>query len=299
MKIGTGFSFRSRPSFRSQGLSAVTNHARYAFPTGGMPDHAADPVGTAVFTTAYAVLPADTQRDIVTSLLPGWIGHRAWILARPLTGFAETFAQYAVELRPGGGSAAPDPDPGAQAAIFVAKGQLRLTIGAVAHSLRPGSFAYLPAGAPWQIWNPHDQEAGFHWIRKAYVPADGIMAPEPLILHEADIEAVGMPGAEDNWATQRFFDPLDPGYDFHVNIVNFQPGGRIPFAETHVMEHGLYVLQGTARYLLNTDWVEVGPGDFMWLRAFCPQACIATGNTAFRYLLYKDVNRHPALGPGR
>jgi (S)-ureidoglycine aminohydrolase len=81
----------------------------------------------------------------------------------------------------------------------------------------------------------------------------------------------------------------------HVNIVTFRPGGRIPFAETHVMEHGLYVLEGTARYLLNTDWVEVGPGDFMWLRAFCPQACVATGTGNFRYLLYKDVNRHPPL----
>ena len=84
-------------------------------------------------------------------------------------------------------------------------------------------------------------------------------------------------------------------YDFHVNIVNFKPGGRIPFAETHVMEHGLYVLQGTAEYLLNKDWVSVGPGDFMWLRAFCPQACIATGTEPFRYLLYKDVNRHVPL----
>jgi (S)-ureidoglycine aminohydrolase len=63
------------------------------------------------------------------------------------------------------------------------------------------------------------------------------------------------------------------------------------------MEHGLYVLQGSARYLLNRDWVDVGPGDFMWLRAFCPQACIATGTGPFRYLLYKDVNRHPSLAP--
>ena len=36
----------------------------------------------------------------------------------------------------------------------------------------------------------------------------------------------------------------------------------------------------------------------MWLRAFCPQACIATGDEPFRYLLYKDVNRHMPLSPG-
>lgn len=276
----------------------MTDDTHYAFPPGGMPAPETDPVGMAVFTPAYAVLPSDTQRDIVTSLLPGWTGHRVWILARPMTGFAETFAQYAVELTPGGGSATPEPNPQAQAAIFVAKGHLRLTIGTKTHNLRPGSFAFLPAGTPWEIWNSPEYDAGFHWVRKAYVPADGVMAPEPFVCHETEIKAHGMAGAEDSWATQRFFDPADLRYDFHMTIVNFQPGGRIPFAETHVMEHGLYVLQGTARYLLNTDWVEVGPGDFMWLRAFCPQACIATGDQAFRYLLYKDVNRHPALGLG-
>ena len=36
-------------------------------------------------------------------------------------------------------------------------------------------------------------------------------------------------------------------------------------------------------------------GDIMWLRAFCPQACYAGGPGRFRYLLYKDVNRHARL----
>jgi (S)-ureidoglycine aminohydrolase len=61
------------------------------------------------------------------------------------------------------------------------------------------------------------------------------------------------------------------------------------------MEHGLYVLEGKAVYRLNQDWVEVEAGDFMWLRAFCPQACYAGGPDRFRYLLYKDVNRHMNL----
>ena len=43
--------------------------------------------------------------------------------------------------------------------------------------------------------------------------------------------------------------------------------------------------------------VEVEAGDFMWLRAFCPQACDAGGPVPFRYLLYKDVNRHAPLVP--
>jgi (S)-ureidoglycine aminohydrolase len=34
-----------------------------------------------------------------------------------------------------------------------------------------------------------------------------------------------------------------------------------PFAETHVMEHGLCVLEGKAVCLLNKDWVELKAGD--------------------------------------
>ena len=90
-------------------------------------------------------------------------------------------------------------------------------------------------------------------------------------------------------------DTDDVRHDMHVNIVTFQPGGTIPFAETHVMEHGLYILEGKGVYRLNRDWVEVEAGDFLWLRAFCPQACYAAGPGRFRYLLYKDVNRHMPL----
>jgi (S)-ureidoglycine aminohydrolase len=267
----------------------------YAFPPGGLPPQTGDPQGRAIFTTSHAVIPADVQRDIVTSFLPQWQQTRAWVLARPLTGFAETFAQYAIEMDPEGGSDLPEPDRDAQVAMFVASGTARLTYGHEGHDLTPGTFAYVPPGAQWSLWNRGDVPCQIHWIRKRYTHVEGIGLPELKVLHETDVPAIDMPHSYGAWSTQRFLDPLDMRYDMHLNIVTFLPEGRIPFAETHVMEHGLYVLQGTGRYLLNTDWVDVGPGDFLWLRAFCPQACVATGEVPFRYLLYKDVNRHPPL----
>ncbi|TNC49837.1 (S)-ureidoglycine aminohydrolase [Rubellimicrobium rubrum] len=265
----------------------------YAFPPGGLPDQSQDPAtNRAVFTTAYAFIPAAVQRDIVTSFFPGWDGTRAWILARPLSGFAETFAQYAMEVQPGGGSDTPEPDQGAEGVILIAEGTGCLRIGGADHNLGPGGYAYLPAGEAWSL--RATSLLRFHWVRRRFVPAQGVPAPEAFVTSDQDTPVRWMPNT-DLWGTTRFVDPEDLRHDMHVNIVTFQPGGRIPFAETHVMEHGLYVLEGTARYLLNTDWVEVGPGDFMWLRAFCPQACVVTGEGPFRYLLYKDVNRHPAL----
>ncbi len=267
----------------------------YAFPPGGLPPQTEEPAESgAIFTEAYAFIPGSTQRSITASLLPGWEDAQAWILARPMTGFAETFAQYALEVAPGGGSSAPEPDPGAQGALLVAEGQGELTVEGVTHALRPGSFAWLPPRSGWALRNAGAVPLRLHWIRKRWLAAPGLAPAEAVVTHDDDQPVNWMPDT-DLWGTTRFLDTSDMRHDMHVNIVTFRPGGRIPFAETHVMEHGLYVLQGTARYLLNRDWVTVGPGDFMWLRAFCPQACFATGSEDFRYLLYKDVNRHPTL----
>jgi (S)-ureidoglycine aminohydrolase len=266
----------------------------YYVPRGGLPGQDELTTDRAVFTEAYAVLPRGTMRDIVISRFPHWDDTRGWVLARPLSGFAETFSQYIVEVGPGGGSDRPDDDQRAEAVLFVVDGTPTLTVEGRDHELRPGSYAYLPAGAGWRVRNGSSATATFHWIRKAYQDVDGIERPEPFVTHEDDVAIEPMPGT-DAWGTQRFVDPDDVRHDMHVNIVTFQPGGSIPFPEIHVMEHGLYVLEGKAVYLLNKDWVEVEAGDFMWLRAFCPQACYAGGPGRFRYLLYKDVNRHARL----
>ena len=255
----------------------------------------------AMFREAYAVLPRGTQRDIVASRLPSWAGTRLWVLARPLTGFAETFSQYLMEVAPGGGSQQPEPDRGAEAVLFVMAGELTLTLGgdpAQRHRMTPGGYAFLAPGEHWTVTNDGAEAARFMWIRKVYQEVDGVDVPSSFVTNERDVEPVPMPDTDGRWTTTRFVDPDDVRHDMHVSIVTFQPGGIIPFAETHVMEHGIYVLEGQAVYRLNEDWVEVQAGDFMWLRAFCPQACYAGGPGPFRYLLYKDVNRHAPLGLG-
>jgi len=267
----------------------------YFAPTGGHPGQTEVMTDRAVFKTAYAVIPKGVMRDIVTSVFPHWNDTRAWIIARPLSGFAETFSHYIMEVAPGGGSDTPEPDAEAEGVLFVVSGQIDLVIDGQGHVLAEGGYAFLAPGADWSVQNSTSANATFHWIRKAYEVAQGVDVPGSFVANEADIAPNVMPDTNGAWSTTRFVDPADLRHDMHVTIVNFEPGGSIPFAETHVMEHGLYVLEGKAVYRLNDDWVEVEAGDYMWLRAFCPQACVAAGPGRFRYLLYKDVNRHPKL----
>ena len=267
----------------------------YAAPRDGLPPQTTLHTGRAIFTNSYAVIPRGVMTDIVTSLLPGWVKTRAWIIARPMSGFSETFSQYILQIEPDGGSTTPEPEAQAEGVLFITEGRLTLTLGVESHDLAPGSYAYLPAGSLWTLHNPTDKPARLHWIRKLYEPAPGWPTPEAFVTNEQDRIPAAMPGTQGRWATTRFVAHDNLSHDMQVNIVTFQPGGLIPFEETHVMEHGLYVLEGKAVYRLNRDWVEVEAGDYMWLRAYCPQACYAAGPGPFRYLLYKDMNRHVRL----
>ena len=140
----------------------------YYVPRGGLPGQTELATDRTRFTEAYALLGKRTMRDIVTSYLPFWDDTRLWVIARPLSGFAETFSQYIVEVAPGGGSDRPESDPNAEAVLFVLEGTVELTIEGGAHTLSAGGYAYLPPGAGWTLRNRADGPASFHWIRKAY-----------------------------------------------------------------------------------------------------------------------------------
>lgn len=249
---------------------------------------------SAIVTPAYTVIPNSVMREIVTSVLPEWTGTRAWILNRPVAGGATTFAQLLVEVSPGGGADAPEPQPEVEGFLFVLSGEVALELDGQRHTLTPGGYAYIPPAARWSLRNDATEDAQFHWFRKRYERVAGL-EPRPFVGNEQDVAPDPMPGTGGSWRTSRLFDVADLAYDFHITIVTFEPGAKIPFLETHVMEHGIYVLEGNAVYRLNDDWVELQPGDYFSLRAFCPQACYAGGPGVFRYLLYKDVNRQITL----
>ena len=272
---------------------------RYAVPRGGLPRQSEMTGDRSVFTEAYTLITRRTMSDITASRLPLWTRMRMWVLARPMTGFTETFSHALVEVAPRGGSDRPESDTLAEAVLFVTSGRLSLNIRSdpdgegEGFELRAGAYVYLPAGVPWEIYNGGTEPASFHWIRKRYEAVEGLAPPPPFVSRDEEVAPVPMPETNGAWATTRFVAEDDMAHDMHVNIVTFTPGAVIPFLETHVMEHGLYVLQGKGLYRLNRDWVEVEAGDYIAMRGFCPQGCYAAGDEPFRYLLYKDVNRQP------
>ena len=119
----------------------------YFSPKGGLPPQSKLLSDRAVFNSTYAVIPRGCFADIVTSLLPFWKHMRMWVVARPMTGFAETFSQYVVQLQPEGGSDNPESNAGVQSVLFLTSGAAKLTIDNESHIVESGGYAYIPAGS--------------------------------------------------------------------------------------------------------------------------------------------------------
>jgi (S)-ureidoglycine aminohydrolase len=226
------------------------------------------------------------------SFLPDWHETKCWILVSPAIGHGAAFAQYLLHIEPGGGSGHPEQESGVEGFLFVLEGAAHLEVEGEPKQLPPGGYAFLPSGMAWSLKAGSDGLRCL-WIRKAYEPYDG-PKPNLIVCHENDADSYPGPGT-DRKSTKFLIPRDDIAHDFQMTIVTFEPGSSISTPEAHVMEHGLYLLQGKGVYLLNEIWHEVRAGHFIWMKAFCPQAFFATGESTSRYLLYKNVNRQIRL----
>ena len=87
----------------------------------------------------------------------------------------------------------------------------------------------------------------------------------------------------------------DLAFDMNMHILSFEPGASHAFVETHVQEHGAYVLSGEGMYLLDETWMGIKKNDFIWMGAYCAQAAYGVGRETFSYVYSKDCNRDVPL----
>ncbi len=232
-------------------------------------------------TPHYAVMPPD---GILQSRLPGFAGARVHFQTSPAMGAG--FAQALLVLAPGGGTAAPRED-GLEHFFYVVEGAAEIGPSGEERHLEPGGFCYVPAGRAYDL--RATEETRIVWIKRPYEPAPGISSPEPRFGSRQDTPILRKHTDGRGWQTLLGEDDLR--MDMEINILSFAPGTHFPFVETHVMEHGLYMLDGQGLYLLGRDWHECWAGDFIWMGAYVPQQFYCTGWGEAAYLLYKNVNR--------
>lgn len=262
-------------------------------PRGGFPTQSELVTSRSVSKFDYAIRP---PTNICRSRLPEWQGTLAWVLASPGIGYGCTFAEYLLQIEPGGGSAQPEPEAGVEGFLYVLGGTLQLSASqAGPQRLDAGGYAFLPPDVPWSAHNAGGEPLLCLWVRKAYQPFKELK-PAFIVGKEQDLPAHLVTG-EVGWATKYLLPPDDLAYDMAMSIMEFPSGGVHSYIETHAEEHGLYMLQGQGVYYLGAEWHEVIEGDFIWMRSYCPQSYYAGGKVGTRYLIYKNANRQILLKP--
>ncbi|TSH95125.1 (S)-ureidoglycine aminohydrolase [Verticiella sediminum] len=234
----------------------------------------------------YAVMPPE---GVLESRLPNFRATRARVLAAPALG--ARFAQILLQIAADGGMEKPRCDS-LQHFLYVVEGAAELVLDGATHRLTPGQYAYVPVACAFRLRAADGAATEVMWIQKPYQRLDGVAAPAPFVGDAANVAAVCKHTEGRTW---QHLLPDELGFDFAVNILAFEPGNYFPMVETHVMEHGLYMLEGQGMYLLQDQWHECWAKDFIYMAPFCPQFFYATGWSRAAYLLYKDVNRDVAF----
>jgi len=194
--------------------------------------------------------------------------------------------QYLLDLGPGGGGRAPEPEP-YEHFLFGLEGSTALHLGdGEERALTAGGFAYLPPGATFAL---DGGPAQLLWIKRRYEPWPGLAPPGPVLGHRdaATVDDVGVPGLR----RRELLPADDPAFDFTMSLLAFDPGVALDRTEIHDEEHGLFMTAGTGIYVLGSDHRPVRRGDFIYMAPYCPQTFVATGTEPAEYLLYKDVFR--------
>jgi (S)-ureidoglycine aminohydrolase len=219
------------------------------------------------------------------SRFPNWPGAEVRVLASPALG--AQFVELLIDVPCGGGGHF-ESETGIETFYFVLSGRGECRDGAGAkHTLAAGGFGLTPPGesAAFKAAKP----LRLLILRKRYEPATGIDTFASLHGQESKIKKEVW--GDNPHSLLQCLIPDEHQFDLAMNIFNFDPGAGLPIVETHVMEHGLFFLEGKGMYYLGGDWMEVEKDDFIWMGPYCPQSFYATGRTPARYIYYKNVNR--------
>jgi (S)-ureidoglycine aminohydrolase len=232
----------------------------------------------------YALFPLE---GYPASRSPLWTNTEMRVLTAPAMG--ANFVQHHLTLAPGATGKRVN-DNRVESFLYVLTGKLTLRTSKQ-HPLSAGDFAFVPHTSSFEITASDPATALL--LHKVYEPAEGIESPKEIIGSEKKTPA-------DVWMNNpasrlQLLIPDELPYDFAMNIFTFDPGHGLPYVETHVMEHGLLVLEGKGLYYLDGEWMEVEKDDFIWMGPYCPQSYYATGPTPTRYIYYKNVNREIQL----
>lgn len=237
---------------------------------------------------SFALIPPE---GLVNNVIPHFEKCIISVVASPKLG--ASFVEYIVEMETGGKNTRGFGGNGIETFVYLIEGNLNVIVDGTKYELTEGGYVYAPPSLSMILENNSSTSAKFVLYKQRYIPVEGIGEPWVVSNNVNNLESIFYSDMID--VTLIDLLPTDISFDMNFHILTFQPGGSHPFIETHVQEHGAYLLSGEGVYNLDNDWIPVKKGDFIWMGPFVHQATYAVGKEPLSYVYSKDCNRDPEI----
>ncbi|AHG19372.1 hypothetical protein Z042_06875 [Chania multitudinisentens RB-25] len=232
----------------------------------------------------YALIP---PAGLVRNIIPGFENCDVTILASPKLG--ATFVDYLVTLHDGGRNQQGFGGENIETLVYVIEGKVTASADSSDYELTSGGYLYCPAGAMLRLENANGGKPSKLFLyKRVYNRIKGYEA-HVVSNNVNNLEKIHYEGMSDVILQDLL--PKDLGFDMNIHILSFKPGASHGYIETHIQEHGAYVLSGAGVYNLDNEWIPVKKGDYIFMAAYVPQAGYAVGQEEFSYIYSKDCNR--------
>ncbi|MFC7392974.1 (S)-ureidoglycine aminohydrolase [Scopulibacillus cellulosilyticus] len=232
-----------------------------------------------------------TPEGLVKNVIPGFENCDITILGSPKLG--ASFVDYIVTMHKGGMNTQGFGYEGVETFVYCLEGQIKASTDSESFNLTEGGYLYCPPGEKMYLENLADGDSRCFLYKQKYRPLEG---HKPYIVsgNTNDIEGQIYDDME-NVNLKDLLPTDDLGFDMNFHILTFDPAACHPFIETHVQEHGAYLLSGEGMYNLDNKWIPVKKGDYIYMGPYCLQACYAVGREKLSYVYSKDCNRDAVL----
>lgn len=232
----------------------------------------------------FALIPPD---GLVKNTVPGFEDCELSILSTPKLG--ATFVDYIVTMLPNGRNELGFGEEGVETFVYVLDGKVKISDGETEYIHTTGGYVYLPAGKKMYLENVNGANSELFLYKKRYEAIAGHTA-HVVSGNTNEMAAEHYEGMSDVLLTDLL--PKELGFDMNFHILSFKSGASHGYIETHVQEHGAYMLSGSGVYVLDNEWIPIQKGDYLFMGAYVPQATYAVGrDESFSYLYSKDCNR--------
>lgn len=236
---------------------------------------------------SFALIPPE---GLVNNVVPGFENCIISILASPKLG--ASFVDYIITMSEDGRTTKGFGGNGIETFVYCIEGKIKITIKNEDYIIESGGYVYCTPSETMNLENIHGNDSKIFLYKQKYQPLEGY---EPWVV-VSNIKEQGEVDY-DNMANVKIIDflPKDLAFDMNFHILTFYPGACHPFIETHVQEHGAYLLSGEGLYNLDNTWIPVKKNDYIWFGPYVPQCCYGVGRENLSYIYSKDCNRDVIL----